>query len=590
MMKHAIQTLIILAVLLSTDAPEALVKFDFEQPYFREPGMVVKDHSLIREGSTYHLFYLRGNPAVDLGHATSLDLIHWNIEPPVLPVEPGAWDGKAIWAPDIFLSAQGIYYMFYTGVNSYVAQQTGLAFSYDLDSWFKLGWPVYHPDPSWAAWSESEWSHGRDPFVFEYDGTRYLLNTVLTNNSRGAIASAVSSDYFNWQDNGPIYVHNSWHVLESVQCIYKDSKFHLFFTEEEVYGTSYMCSDSLYSGWDIATRSIIDLGQAAEIDRFDDNYLFSRHTTYLDEHGDLSYIIRFDPLSWIGGTPMLQKPWALSKNWNLIYGIAFAFQPTFGNNPLVRGDSVDAGFLGDCWINTYERYQGPLMYGSPGGYQGDAVTGMIRSNPFVITGNSMNLLVGGGNYPDACYIALVESGTGTVLFKETGENTNAMSRRYWDLVPHKGKTVYLEIADLSSGSFGHICVDDIQESITILNPVPPATNTGKTKTQPGGTASGEDNVAGSAQIELHQNSPNPFNPSTAISYYLPAASDVMLDVFDVNGTLIRRLAGGIRSEGMHRVVWDGRNAAGAAVSSGIYFYRLTADRNVVGTKKMILLK
>jgi hypothetical protein len=577
-------------VLSITGSPKALVKFDFEQPYFREPGVVVKDHSLVREDSIYHLFYLRGNPAVDLGHATSEDLVHWNTESPVLPVEPGTWDGAAIWAPDI-ITNQNTYFMYYTGVNSYGAQQAGLALATDVNSWFRLSWPVYHPDPAWAMWSEDVWSHGRDPFVFEHDGTRYMLNTVFTNSGLGAIASATSNDYFTWQDNGPIYVHNSWHTLESVQCINKNSKFHLFFTEEEVYGTSYMSSDSLYSGWDISSRTILDLGQAAEIDLFDDTYLFSRHTGYLDEHGDLAYIIRFDPLNWAGEAPVLQKPWPLSQDWNLIFGIAFAFQPTFGNNPLARGDTVDVGFAGDCWISSYERYQGPLMYGSPGGAQGDGATGLIRSNPFVITGNSMNLLVGGGNYPTSCYIALVESGSGTVLFKETGENSDAMNRRYWDLVPHKGKTVYFEIADLSNSAFGHICVDDIQESNEILNPVPPTPERGKSKSRPdeATTARGKiiDSITG---IELHQNAPNPFNPSTTITYHLPSASFITLEVFDVNGTFIRKLVGKRQIEGEQQIVWDGRGDSGVQVSSGIYFYRLTADGRVIGTKKMALLK
>ena len=589
MVKYTFCFLVIFFVLSITGSPKAQVSFDFEQPYFREPGLVVKDHRLVREGSTYHLFYLRGNPAIDLGYATSEDLVHWNIEPPILPVEPGTWDGAALWAPDI-ISPSNAYYMYYTGVNSAGSQQTGMALATELDSWVKLSWPVYHPDPSWALWSETEWSHGRDPFVFEYDGTVYMLNTVLTQGSLGAIASATSDDYFTWQDNGPIYVHNSWHVLESVQCIYKNSKFHLFFTEEDVYGTSYMNSDSLYSGWDISSRTIVDLGQAAEIDLFDDDYLFSRHTGYLDEHGDLSYIIRFDPLNWVGETPLLQKPWALSPDWNLLFGIAFAFQPTFGNNPLVRGDTVDVGFEGDCWISSYERYQGPLMYGSPGGAQGDGATGMIRSNPFVITGNSMNLLVGGGNYPDLCYVALVESGSGTVLFKETGEDSDAMNRRYWDLTSHPGKTVYFEIADLSNSAFGHICVDDIQESDEILNPIPVPPEQGKSKSRPDTDAANKRTIEDNNGIELFQNAPNPFNPSTTISYYLPSASYVALEVFDVNGSLVRKLVGANQPKGTQQAVWNGRSNTGASVSSGIYFYQLTADGKVIGTKKMALLK
>ncbi len=584
-MKYIPCLIVCFYLLLCANSPQALVHFDFEQPYFSEPGFVVKDHCLVRVDGVYHLFYLRGNPAINIGHATSTDLIHWALQDPVLYVEPGTWDELALWAPQIIQTGSSDYIMYYTGVNNVFSQQTGLALSANLYQWGKVPWPIYHPDPSWAEWSDTTWSHGRDPFVFEHDGTLYMLITAKTLTNQGAIASAVSDNYVQWQDNGPIYVHDTWHVLESVQCIHRNSKFHLFFTEEDVFGTSYMMSDSLYSGWDISTRTIIDLGQAAEVDLFDDEYLFSRHITYYDE-GELTYIIRFDPLSWVGDSPTIYKPWPLSKDWNLVSGVAFAFQPTFGENLIARGESVSVGFEGRCWIGSKERYQGPLMYGSPGSYMGDPATGLIRSNPFIITGNSMNLLVSGGNFPDECYVALVDSATGEFFFKETGKNSDVLSRRYWDLVGYKGRKVYIEIADLATDSFGHINVDDITESMNIITPIE-NNNRRKSKRKPGCMVS---SAYHSADFTLYQNSPNPFNPSTTISYYLPAESHVTLDIFDVNGALVRRIVAGTKQEGLHRASWSGRNSHGSAVSAGIYFYRLTANGTIIDTKKMVLLR
>jgi hypothetical protein len=587
MSKFIFGLFIVSLLLTPTGSPQALVHFDFEQPYFIDPGVIVKDHSLLKVDGVFHLFYLRGNPAVNLGHAISTDLIHWELKPPVLQVVPGTWDGSAVWAPQVIQYAGGSFLMYYTGVNSVVSQQTGLAFTSDLYNWVKLMWPIYHPDPAWAAWSEDSWSHGRDPFVFEHDGTIYQLLTVKTNDNKGAIASAISNNYVTWTDNGPIYVHDSWHVLESVQCIVKDGIFHLFFTEEEVSGTSHMMSTELYSGWDISTRTILDLGQAPEIDFFDGSYLFSRHTGYYDEQGQVSYLLRFDPLTWVGTTPALNKPWALSPDWNLVFGIAFAYQPTFSNNPYFRGDDTPLDYEGYCWIGSYERYQGPLMYGSPGGAQGDGATGMIRSDPFVITGNSMNLLVGGGNYPDHCYVSLVESGSSVVLFKETGNNTDTMTRRYWDLTPHRGKTVFIEIADLSSSSFGHINVDDIVESVDVLNPNTGDGDLGKSKVRPDTIELSGDTPDSPA---LYQNSPNPFNPATLITYYLPAAGMATLDIYDVNGALIKILVNNRKTGGQHCIEWDGTNDAGRPVAAGIYFYRLIASGSIIDTKKMVLLK
>jgi M6 family metalloprotease-like protein len=96
-------------------------------------------------------------------------------------------------------------------------------------------------------------------------------------------------------------------------------------------------------------------------------------------------------------------------------------------------------------------------------------------------------------------------------------------------------------------------------------------------------------VVPSHELVLEQNVPNPFNPSTVISFYLPAESIVRLEIFDINGRLIRQLAEGVLPSGPHRRSWDGRNQNGENVASGIYIYRLTAGKNHL-SRKMVLLK
>ena len=90
-----------------------------------------------------------------------------------------------------------------------------------------------------------------------------------------------------------------------------------------------------------------------------------------------------------------------------------------------------------------------------------------------------------------------------------------------------------------------------------------------------------------AAYTLDQNYPNPFNPSTQISFALPAAGEISLKVYNVNGDEVRRLASGVQSAGQHSVMWDGKDNRGKAVVSGIYFYRLQAG-NFLQTKKMVL--
>ena len=92
---------------------------------------------------------------------------------------------------------------------------------------------------------------------------------------------------------------------------------------------------------------------------------------------------------------------------------------------------------------------------------------------------------------------------------------------------------------------------------------------------------------------LHGNVPNPFNPETSISFELPAESQVQLEIFDVVGQQVRTLVADALSAGPHQVRWNGRDDAGATVSSGIYFYRLQA-RGAAGDftlrRRMLLLK
>jgi hypothetical protein len=83
---------------------------------------------------------------------------------------------------------------------------------------------------------------------------------------------------------------------------------------------------------------------------------------------------------------------------------------------------------------------------------------------------------------------------------------------------------------------------------------------------------------------LHQNNPNPFNPSTVISYDLPVAAQVRLAVYDLTGRLVATLVEGRRPAGRHQAAFDGSNLA-----SGIYLYKLTAG-DFTGSGKMVLLK
>jgi len=90
-------------------------------------------------------------------------------------------------------------------------------------------------------------------------------------------------------------------------------------------------------------------------------------------------------------------------------------------------------------------------------------------------------------------------------------------------------------------------------------------------------------------FSLSQNTPNPFNPVTTIRFTLPEAGHVTLAVYDINGRLVRDLVGHPLAAGLHAVVWDGCDANGRDVASGVYVYRLTAPQGVV-TRRMVLAR
>jgi hypothetical protein len=90
-------------------------------------------------------------------------------------------------------------------------------------------------------------------------------------------------------------------------------------------------------------------------------------------------------------------------------------------------------------------------------------------------------------------------------------------------------------------------------------------------------------------FRLHQNHPNPFNPTTRIGYEVASRVRVTLGVYDVRGALVKTLVDEDRGPGSYTAEWNGTDFAGERVSTGVYFYRLNAGQ-FAQTRKMVLLK
>jgi len=97
------------------------------------------------------------------------------------------------------------------------------------------------------------------------------------------------------------------------------------------------------------------------------------------------------------------------------------------------------------------------------------------------------------------------------------------------------------------------------------------------------------------EYALGNNTPNPFNPTTAIPFDLPEDSEVQLVVYNLQGREVTRLTDGTLSAGRYRVRWDGKTLTGTAVPSGVYLCVFTAnainsDARFTARRKLVLLK
>lgn len=96
------------------------------------------------------------------------------------------------------------------------------------------------------------------------------------------------------------------------------------------------------------------------------------------------------------------------KGWT-VEGKTFVNQPTYGDNPTARNRGQPSNHQGNYWIGGFENYKGPGS-GNPGDWQGDGLTGSLTTLPFIINGNKISFLIGGGQDPEKLTVNLVVDG------------------------------------------------------------------------------------------------------------------------------------------------------------------------------------
>jgi hypothetical protein len=128
---------------------------------------------------------------------------------------------------------------------------------------------------------------------------------------------------------------------------------------------------------------------------------------------------------------------------------------------------------------------------------------------------------------------------------------------------------------------------DIKVIVNQFNTTPQVTSRSSADFNP--PVSNDDDVIVAAGTQLLANYPNPFNPETTIRFSLENDAEVMVNIYNTRGQLVRSLVHGQKAAGMHSVVWNGMDDNGQSVSSGIYYYKMYAGK-YSSTRKMILMK
>jgi len=192
-------------------------KLDVIGQGFRPVSGKVADFTVAPREGRYHFFYIErrlveGTPfypgnEVYFGHASTADFFDWEVHDPVMFVRPGTWEGAHVWAPFI-LPRQGGFVMAYTGVNRFISQDIGLAFSDDLFEWERWEGNPISPckGKQWAFWREDGIASCRDPHLLAHDGRVWMAYTANTREGASCIALASTGDLVRWEDHGPILV------------------------------------------------------------------------------------------------------------------------------------------------------------------------------------------------------------------------------------------------------------------------------------------------------------------------------------------------------------------------------------------------
>jgi glycosyl hydrolase family 43 len=519
-----------------------------------------KDFTIVKRGALFHVFYTRTNmdepsqSELDLGHATSTDLYFWEQQPPVLHVRPGSWDDSRVWAPHV-VERGGVYYMFYTGVSDrptmLLHQRTGLAVSTDLVTWNRFDYPVLAcADVPWTVCDTLNFWGGnfRDPFVmadpFASRGWLMLYAAKASSDAEHMVVGLAASkgNPRAWYDVMPLGI-TSWSstgrwIAESPHMFLHDGLWHLFFT-----------TDAYESIWFATT----------------DNPLGPAESWTL--RGTLGAMVGLNTSLWFASEHFMDGTHEY-----------FAF---------VNHDRVDVREM--QW-----QADGRFTLNQPGFFH---VTGMSWSQPEVISGQDVELRIESTGWPQKW--ALID------LFEVDADGSEEpvppAAVGLPDSIRMVGPTTVVKWAarawpdstdpdgDAHSEFVVRLRDRTAQTAPVVVIPADPTLGGGGSGRTP------EDRYVDPARIApappsglgLRALSDTPLGEQPALLVEMPEEGAARVDLFDVQGRRLARLADRTLPRGATVLVWEGRDAGGARAARGVYFARLHTRHGVRWTRFVV---
>ncbi len=242
------------------------------------------------------------------------------------------------------------------------------------------------------------------------------------------------------------------------------------------------------------------------------------------------------------------------------------------------GASVQGTFL--YAVDTLTGAATPIGHtGAPGTYLHslgcDPVTGVLYGQGYRSFNSRSSLFT-------------VDKGTGAATF--VGEHGVEIGRSlmYSDLAFHPQTNVLYVTGSTSASRSGLYTVDKATGAASLVGEFAVGTGAADGGLAFVGTGTPSGAPAAPADLRLHQNRPNPFNPRTTLRFELAEAGPVRLAVHDAAGRLVRVLLAGDRPAGAHEVAWDGRDAAGRAVGSGTYLALLRTGTSAAAIRMTLV--